>query len=57
MEGDIITLQEVFRYHRHGITTDGTVIGGFEATGVRPTFVERLRLAGAELPSDLFVSK
>jgi pilus assembly protein CpaF len=54
MEGDIITMQELFRYHRRGIAADGTVIGGFESTGVRPTFVERLRIAGAELPSELF---
>ena len=54
MEGEIITMQEIFRYHRRGIATDGTVIGGFESTGVRPTFMERLRLAGAEIPSDLF---
>jgi len=54
MEGEIITMQELFRYHRRGIASDGTVIGGFESTGVRPTFVERLRLAGADLPSDLF---
>jgi pilus assembly protein CpaF len=54
MEGEIITMQEIFRYHRRGIATDGTVIGGFESTGVRPTFMERLRLAGAELPPDLF---
>ena len=54
MEGEIITMQEIFRYHRRGIAADGTVIGGFEATGVRPTFADRLRLAGAELPSDLF---
>lgn len=54
MEGEIITMQEIFRYHRRGIATDGTVIGGFESTGVRPTFMERLRLAGAEIPTDLF---
>jgi pilus assembly protein CpaF len=54
MEGEIITMQEIFRYHRRGIATDGTVIGGFESTGVRPTFMERLRLAGADLPTDLF---
>ena len=54
MEGEIITMQEIFRYHRRGIATDGTVIGGFESTGVRPTFMERLRLAGAEIPADLF---
>jgi pilus assembly protein CpaF len=53
-EGEINTMQEIFRYHRRGIATDGTVIGGFEPTGVRPTFMERLRLAGAELPADLF---
>jgi pilus assembly protein CpaF len=57
MEGEIITMQEIFRYHRRGIATDGTVIGGFESTGVRPTFVERLRLAGAELPADLFATR
>jgi len=33
------------------------VIGGFESTGVRPTFMERLRLAGAELPGDLFAMR
>ena len=57
MEGEIITMQEIFRYHRRGIASDGTVIGGFESTGVRPTFVERLRLAGAELPPELFASR
>jgi pilus assembly protein CpaF len=57
MEGEIITMQEVFRYHRRGIATDGTVIGGFESTGVRPTFMERLRLAGAEIPADLFAMR
>ena len=54
MEGEIITMQEIFRFFRRGIASDGTVIGGFEPTGVRPTFVDRLRLAGADLPSDLF---
>jgi pilus assembly protein CpaF len=57
MEGEIITMQEIFRYHRRGIATDGTVIGGFESTGVRPTFMERLRLAGAEIPADLFAMR
>jgi pilus assembly protein CpaF len=57
MEGDVITMQELFRYHRRGIASDGTVIGGFEATGVRPTFTERLRLAGAELPADVFAPR
>src|SRR5919112_773775 len=57
MEGEIITMQEIFRYHRRGIAADGPVIGGFESTGVRPTFADRLRLAGAELPGDLFAMR
>jgi pilus assembly protein CpaF len=54
MEGEVITMQELFRYRRHGIAADGTVVGGFEPMGIRPSFTERLRLAGAELPSDIF---
>jgi pilus assembly protein CpaF len=54
MEGEIITAQEIFRYRRRGIAPDGTVIGQFEATGVRPTFLDRLRVAGVEIPSEMF---
>jgi pilus assembly protein CpaF len=54
MEGDIITAQEIFRFRRRGIGPDGKVIGEFEATGVRPTFLDRLRIAGVDIPTDLF---
>ncbi len=54
MEGEVITIQEVFRFRRRGISPEGTVIGQFESTGVRPVFVDRLRLAGVELPPHLF---
>jgi len=54
MEGEIITMQEIYRFRRRGITQEGKVVGQFEATGVRPTFVERLQLAGVELPPHLF---
>ena len=54
MEGEIVTMQEVFRYKRRGISQDGRVVGQFEATGVRPLFVDRLRVAGVELPPHLF---
>jgi pilus assembly protein CpaF len=54
MEGDVITMQEIFRYKRQGIAPDGKIIGRFEGTGVRPMFVERLRLAGVDFPSNLF---
>src|SRR6476660_6372620 len=54
MEGEIITMQEIYRFRRRGVSPEGKVVGQFEATGVRPTFMERLRLAGAEIPADLF---
>jgi pilus assembly protein CpaF len=55
MDGDVVQLQEIFRFRRQGIAPDGTVIGQFEATGVRPRFIERLQLAGIELPATLFI--
>jgi pilus assembly protein CpaF len=45
MEGDVITLQEVFTYRQTGVEADGTVKGYFQATGVRPRFMERLKRA------------
>jgi pilus assembly protein CpaF len=57
MEGEIITMQEIYRFRRRGISPDGKVVGQFEATGVRPTFVERLQLAGVELPPHLFAER
>ena len=57
MEGDIITMQEIYRFRRRGISAEGKVVGQFEATGVRPTFVERLQLAGVELPPHLFAER
>ena len=49
MEGDVITLQEIYRFDRRGIGPDGTVLGAFVATGTRPAFAERLRLHGITL--------
>jgi pilus assembly protein CpaF len=57
MEGDVISMQEIFRYRRRGITEQGQVVGTFEATGVRPLAMERLHLAGIELPSELFLAE
>jgi len=54
MEGDVVTTQEVYRFKRRGVTPEGRIIGQFEATGVRPTFTDRLRVAGIELPSRMF---
>jgi pilus assembly protein CpaF len=54
MEGDVITMQEIFLFEKMGITQDGKVIGRFRATGVRPKCCERLKAAGIHLPADLF---
>ena len=57
MEGEVVTMQEIYRFRRRGISAEGRVVGQFEATGVRPTFVERLQLAGVELPPHLFAGR
>jgi pilus assembly protein CpaF len=57
MEGEVITMQEIYRFRRRGISAEGKVVGQFEATGVRPTFIERLQLAGVELPPHLFAER
>ena len=54
MEGEVITTQEIYRFKRRGVTPEGRIIGQFEATGVRPTFTDRLRVSGIELPSRMF---
>jgi pilus assembly protein CpaF len=54
MEGDIITMQEIFTFEKMGVTQDGKVIGRFRATGVRPKCCERLRACGIHLPGDMF---
>lgn len=54
MEGDIITMQDIFTFEQTGVTEDGTVLGHFKATGIRPRFVERLRVHGINLADELF---
>jgi pilus assembly protein CpaF len=54
MEGDVITMQEIFLFEKMGITQDGKVIGRFRATGVRPKVCERLKTSGVHLPADMF---
>jgi pilus assembly protein CpaF len=54
MEGDVITMQEVFAFEKVGLTQDGKVIGRFRATGVRPKVAERIKAAGIHLPPDMF---
>jgi pilus assembly protein CpaF len=54
MEGDTITMQEIFQFERKGIDKDGRVIGRFRPTGVRPRFAERLKVYGMQLPRVFF---
>lgn len=54
MEGEVITLQDIFVFERQGIDADGKVIGRFHATGIRPKFADKLEVAGIDLPEDLF---
>ena len=54
MEGEIITMQEIYKFTQTGIGVDGQVLGYFCATGVRPKFLERLRTYGVEIPDTIF---
>jgi pilus assembly protein CpaF len=54
MEGDMITMQEIFAFNMMGLTEDKKVKGRFMATGIRPKFMKRLEAMGLKLPSSLF---
>jgi len=54
MEGETITMQEIFQYERTGVDSQGQVIGRFRPTGIRPRFAERLKACGLQLPRVFF---
>jgi pilus assembly protein CpaF len=54
MEGETITMQEIFRFDRRGLDSEGNVIGALVPTGIRPSFTERLRASGITLPASSF---
>ncbi len=54
MEGDVISMQEVFRFKRVGLAPDGKIIGHFTATGVRSHYAERFRTWGYDLPPSIY---
>jgi pilus assembly protein CpaF len=56
MEGDVVTMQEIFTFRRRGVDGEGRVLGRFEATGIRPRFAERLMMRGVPLSNDLFAA-
>jgi pilus assembly protein CpaF len=54
MEGEVVTMQEIFAFRQTGLAVDGKVQGFFQATGVRPRFMDRLRAFGISLPESVF---
>jgi pilus assembly protein CpaF len=54
MEGEVISMQEVFRYERLGIEPNGKIIGRFNATGIRSTYSDRFRQWGFDLPASIY---
>jgi pilus assembly protein CpaF len=54
MEGDVITMQDIFLFERTGLTAEGRVAGRFRATGIRPKCSEKLQAAGIQLPITMF---
>ena len=54
MEGDVISMQEIFRYERLGMEPSGKIIGRFNATGVRSHYSDRFKQWGYNLPSEIF---
>jgi pilus assembly protein CpaF len=51
MEGETITMQEIFHFERTGVDANSKVIGRFRTTGIRPRFSERLKQYGMQLPA------
>ena len=54
MEGDVVTMQDIFVFRKRGIRENGEVIGEFVPTGVRPKFAEKLLVTGIHLPASMF---
>jgi len=57
MEGETVSMQEIFGFSQTGVTPEGTVQGYFAASGVRPRFVDRLKAFGRKLPDEYFDPK
>ena len=54
MEGDVISMQEIFRFQRVGLTPENKIIGHYTATGVRSHYSERFRMWGYDLPASIY---
>jgi pilus assembly protein CpaF len=54
LEENVVSMSDIFNFVRRGIGPDGRVVGTFQPTGVRPKFLDRLRVAGIQLPAEMF---
>jgi len=54
MEGEVVTMQEIFNFERRGVDEDGNIVGELVPTGIRPRFADKLRISGVELAQELF---
>ena len=54
MEEDVVSMQDIFVFERHGISPDGRVLGTFTATGIRPKFADKLKASGISVPASYF---
>jgi pilus assembly protein CpaF len=54
MEGDVVTMQDIFGFQKWGVKENGEVLGDFMPTGIRPKFAERLAVTGIKLPATMF---
>ncbi|MEM9050002.1 MAG: CpaF family protein [Pseudomonadota bacterium] len=54
MEGEIVAMQEVFKFHRDGVDADGRVLGNFMPTGIRSSYSDRFRQWGYDLPASIY---
>lgn len=55
MEGEVITMQDIFVFKQHGRDERGKILGSIASTGIKPKFIEKLEEAGIMLPNDIFI--
>jgi len=55
MEGQIVTMQDLFQFKQTGVDAEGRILGHMTATGLRPTFADKFTLAGIQLPETVFM--
>ncbi len=55
MENEVISLQDIFSFDRHGVADDGSILGQYVATGIRPQFADRCQVYGTPIPNHYFM--